>query len=575
MPRHQTLEAAIEWSYGLCTEAEQAVWDRLSVFAGAFDLAAARDVAACPLVPADQCRRRARRRWSTSRSSSGSGTPGPYRLLGSEREYGAERLAAVRPGGGCRRRHARRYLSWARGLPATCWPTTRPTGCAGSAPSRPTSAPCSRTASRPPSPAGERDAARLATALFPYWLMSGLLREGIHWQDAVLARFRRASPSRANALANRAVLGAMLGLPEAAAHAREAIAIAARVGDDWADAAATSRCSSRSGSRGAYREAVEAAEAGAAAAHRGLARTPPCAASTSSSGSAPARAGTSPRPQRRASARWPASARASAGCTATSRSSSPRSRSTISPDAGRSARDAAGEALRAMRDLGDPVGEACALEVLGWLAADAGRLPARGLAARGGADALGADGRQPGRQRRSLAGHRARSAAAAARVLGADRYAELRARGAGTPIEQIVALAVAGEDALPGRARARGRACRMIARGVPERRATGETAAGTARPDAGELTGREREIAALVAAGLSNRQIADRLFISRRTVDAHINHIFAKLGHLVAGPAGQLGARPHRRAAPERPSRTAVADCARARSNLALIPPSA
>ncbi len=49
-----------------------------------------------------------------------------------------------------------------------------------------------------------------------------------------------------------------------------------------------------------------------------------------------------------------------------------------------------------------------------------------------------------------LEGHRARSAAAAARVLGADRYAELRARGAGTPIEQIVALLVAGDDALPG-----------------------------------------------------------------------------------------------------------------------------
>ncbi len=30
------------------------MWERLSVFAGSFDLAAARDVAACPLVPADQ-----------------------------------------------------------------------------------------------------------------------------------------------------------------------------------------------------------------------------------------------------------------------------------------------------------------------------------------------------------------------------------------------------------------------------------------------------------------------------------------------------------------------------------------
>ena len=44
------------------------------------------------------------------------------------------------------------------------------------------------------------------------------------------------------------------------------------------------------------------------------------------------------------------------------------------------------------------------------------------------------------------------------------------------------------------------------------------------------LTMREREIALLVASGLSNREIADELVISKRTVDAHVNHIFTKLG---------------------------------------------
>ena len=43
------------------------------------------------------------------------------------------------------------------------------------------------------------------------------------------------------------------------------------------------------------------------------------------------------------------------------------------------------------------------------------------------------------------------------------------------------------------------------------------------------LTPRELEIAALIAAGLSNKQMAQRLKISERTADAHVEHIRTKL----------------------------------------------
>ena len=46
----------------------------------------------------------------------------------------------------------------------------------------------------------------------------------------------------------------------------------------------------------------------------------------------------------------------------------------------------------------------------------------------------------------------------------------------------------------------------------------------------GELTAREREVAALLADGLTNGQLAERLFISPKTAAVHVSNILAKLG---------------------------------------------
>jgi non-specific serine/threonine protein kinase len=50
------------------------------------------------------------------------------------------------------------------------------------------------------------------------------------------------------------------------------------------------------------------------------------------------------------------------------------------------------------------------------------------------------------------------------------------------------------------------------------------------RPSASPLSARELEVAALIAQGLSNKEIASRLIIAERTVDTHVNHILTRLG---------------------------------------------
>jgi len=54
------------------------------------------------------------------------------------------------------------------------------------------------------------------------------------------------------------------------------------------------------------------------------------------------------------------------------------------------------------------------------------------------------------------------------------------------------------------------------------------------------LSEREAEVLRLVAAGLTNAQVADRLYLSPRTVNAHLNRIYAKLGVSNRGAASRL-----------------------------------
>ncbi len=60
--------------------------------------------------------------------------------------------------------------------------------------------------------------------------------------------------------------------------------------------------------------------------------------------------------------------------------------------------------------------------------------------------------------------------------------------------------------------------------------ATGETARRRGPQTRGELTPQEEQIARLARDGLSNPDIGARLFLSPRTVEWHLSHVFGKLG---------------------------------------------
>ena len=55
------------------------------------------------------------------------------------------------------------------------------------------------------------------------------------------------------------------------------------------------------------------------------------------------------------------------------------------------------------------------------------------------------------------------------------------------------------------------------------------------------ITARELEILGLIATGLSNREIANRLFVSENTVKTHASRVFDKLGARRRTQAVQIG----------------------------------
>jgi non-specific serine/threonine protein kinase len=516
VPRHQTLRTAIGWSYDLCTEAERELWARLSVFAGTFDVAAVEDVCAeTAQTPGN------RGDWG-NQTLTGGGIVSTftslveksvvqrdgsrYRLLDTLREFGAERLAASGRERSLRDRHLHWYLRMA------CYFGDHFLDSDQFVHYRRLRAEHDnlRAAMQYALTSGDEGRVRtgneLATALYGYWHMSGLMREGRHWLSLALGSLPPgSSPDRAWALIVRGYIATFgADVPQSVIDTEQGLEMVRELGDEGLLTArawlyrnmALTFANRHEEALDAGREAERRLTAlddriGLLCLDAQLGHLHELAGRPAESVQACERG---LRRLGESDERWIQSYyHLVAGCALF-----------FMGDRESDCVASVSRALRVKDELGDIAGCGYALEILAWVAAGNGRAE-RAAWLLGGADPLWRDAGGRLGANPIMEDYHLRAEKRARDDLGPARFAELFAQAAGSGRPPVVQAALANADDLA-----------PVTDGRPE-------ASGT-------LTKREWEIAELVGAGLSNREIASRLVIAKRTVDAHVEHIFAKLG---------------------------------------------
>ncbi|MGW4485371.1 ATP-binding protein [Amycolatopsis sp. NPDC004368] len=506
--RQKSLTGTIDWSYQLCTPRQRVLWTRLSVFSGGFHLTSAEAV--CPdgdIETGDVLGLVAALVDKSIVVTAPDRSPTRFRLLQTIREYGRQKLADAGAEAALADRHSDHFHRLAKRAQQD-WDTGVDQVEVYARVLRDQAnlrAALDHDLSHPARHAAGLD---LVVTLYFFWLHCGHLTEGRLWLVRALAANPGPGSARARALWISAYAACLMGEPAAARpFIREAEDWGRRAGDPVVLGYAemlTAACHFLEGDFGTATELFRGASDRFAAIPGHISIKVMSLATVSQS----AAWGGDPRA---------AVAVAEEGLAASETSGELRARTHLlySRSLGQwllgeheAAEEGLLRGLRTARLFNDVLGAALSVELLSWTAASTGRTePAAerlGVARRmwplvGGKAMLGLQ--------RMIDQH-ASCELAVREALGDARFRTAFKRGAEAATGFDAALAhLLGETA-------------AAAAPVP-------VARGTSEP---ELTSREVEVAELVAEGLTNKEIAQRLVISRRTVESHVDHILGKLG---------------------------------------------